>query len=662
MSDKIQGLKMEVDFIIKDQNVLRYLESVKKTSSSAFTSVEKDIQKSDKMLNNFSIKLKNLDFFRLQSSFNTISAYFKALEKDIDRIIDKNKTMQINPQKNIKWKVNSEYSPHHVISPQKNIKQSEKPQIKKEEIPLLDQYSSSISNISLAIDSLGSDKLTKFFAPLKKGNSVIVNLKKINTELKKITQIDGKFNLFKTIKFGAFAIGLALVTYLMGKFTDYLRNNETIQKSWTKVVESTKKLLSTLGKAILDLAFAILGIDADSFEDGMVKGLDKISVTIDKVTEKFEEFRKWINDHKEEFKQFGEIVKEWGPAIMVLATAAIAASGPLGFVVAGIGIIFKLETDRQNIEKDYEEFLKKNPGKNRWDHMRDRSKRKKDEALAKDPNDWRYRDPTDTINKLFNIWKEKTVENWSIVIEGGKNAASKIFDTWNEKINSTFALAQTIASVIFSVIAKQILSLFDSVQINFDLFVEWIKGKILETADFLTKLTDGVIPFRDILIKIKDLFQEILSFSGSVIEIFVNYIQKNVIGDINSSAIKGVSSAFDMKNTMNGLFNKNNTKQEKPPGKATGTSYFSGGFTTINEQGDELILGPSGMIVANNPSTMNIMRSLATMDGNISQIKFGMNGETGRVKANNITINIGNISNKSDIDYLARQISMLDLS
>ncbi len=96
--------------------------------------------------------------------------------------------------------------------------------------------------------------------------------------------------------------------------------------------------------------------------------------------------------------------------------------------------------------------------------------------------------------------------------------------------------------------------------------------------------------------------------------------------------------------------------------EATGTNYFSGGFTTINEQGDELILGPTGMIVANNPSTTNIMRDLANMKGNLSQIKFGMNGETGRVKANNITINIGNISNRSDIDYLARQISMLDLS
>ncbi|WP_435309529.1 hypothetical protein [Sebaldella termitidis] len=651
MSDKIQGLKMEVSFIVKDKNILRYLESIKKASSSAFTSVEKDIKKNDKMLNNFSIKLKNLDFFRLQSSFNTISAYFKALEKDIDRIIDKNKTMQINPQKNLEKQANVENPSNN----QKTIKQLEDFRMRKEKITLLDQYSSSISNISLAIDSLGSDKLTKFFAPLKKGNSIIVNLKKINIELKKITQINGKFNFFKTFKFGAFAVGLALVTYLMGKFTNYLKNNEDIQKSWQKVIESTKRLLSTVGKAILDLAFAILGIDADGFEDGIVKGLDKISANIDKVTEKFEEFRKWINDHKEEFKQFGEIVKEWGPAILALAAAAAVASGPLGVVVVAVGIAFKLESDRKKFNKDFEEFLQKNPNKNGLDFIRDRDNKKKIERLDKNPDDWRYKKP----HKIIKKW-------WNSVISGDFSESIEERDhysIWNkikEKINLTLALAK-IASAVFRVIATKILSLFDSIQIDFDSFVEWMKGRILETADFLTKLTDGVIPFHEILIKIKNLFQEIVNFSGTVIEIFINYIKNGVMQETSTQMFNSATSAFEKINdSLNNQFN--NSKSNKVKQTATGTNYFPGGFTTINEQGDELILGPSGMIVANNPSTMNIMRSLATMDGNISQIKFGINGDSGRVKANNITINIGNISNRSDIDYLARQISMLDLS
>ena len=99
-----------------------------------------------------------------------------------------------------------------------------------------------------------------------------------------------------------------------------------------------------------------------------------------------------------------------------------------------------------------------------------------------------------------------------------------------------------------------------------------------------------------------------------------------------------------------------------PKKEATGTNYFSGGFTTINERGDELILGPTGMVVANNPSTTNIMRDLASVKGNLSQINFRMNGNSAGNSGNNITLNIGNISNRSDIDYMMTQLSMLDLS
>ena len=67
------------------------------------------------------------------------------------------------------------------------------------------------------------------------------------------------------------------------------------------------------------------------------------------------------------------------------------------------------------------------------------------------------------------------------------------------------------------------------------------------------------------------------------------------------------------------------------------------------------------MVVANNPSTMNIMTDLNNIKRNLSQLRFG-NSENGKATTNNIVINIGNISNRSEVDYLVSQIDTLDLS
>lgn len=95
---------------------------------------------------------------------------------------------------------------------------------------------------------------------------------------------------------------------------------------------------------------------------------------------------------------------------------------------------------------------------------------------------------------------------------------------------------------------------------------------------------------------------------------------------------------------------------------ATGTNHFSGGLTSINERGDELLIAPNGTVIANNPSTTNIMRDLLLVKTNLSHINFKMGNNGNESPKNNITINIGNISNRSDIDYMINQLSMLDMS
>ena len=55
------------------------------------------------------------------------------------------------------------------------------------------------------------------------------------------------------------------------------------------------------------------------------------------------------------------------------------------------------------------------------------------------------------------------------------------------------------------------------------------------------------------------------------------------------------------------------------------------------------------------------MRDLANIKGSVSQVKFDLNGGSTIKPANNITINIANLSNRNDVDYMVNQLSMLDL-
>ena len=187
---------------------------------------------------------------------------------------------------------------------------------------------------------------------------------------------------------------------------------------------------------------------------------------------------------------------------------------------------------------------------------------------------------------------------------------------------------------------------------KWDSFVQWVFGKISELKERFPLLAQGLNAFHGALEIAKGLLRDIMNFSGKVITITLNFIKKGTIKGITNYVIEaGKKNIENAGNLLRGV------QQEY-----TGTNYFSGGLTTINEKGDELIMGPSGMIVANNPSTMNIMSKLSNLESQTSQMRFRMNEGNDSGGGNNITVNIASVSNKSDVDYLISQLENLSLS
>ncbi|MBP9967822.1 MAG: phage tail tape measure protein, partial [Methanobrevibacter sp.] len=464
------------------------------------------------------------------------------------------------------------------------------------------------------------------------------------------------------LKMLAFAAVFMIIYEAMKRFKKALENDKEAAAQWQKVIENAKGVLKELANVILDVIKAMFGFGEEKNKligDGPNKNpssdlalfLNDVREALRKTQEKLESFRKWVKDHKEDFKDFGDLLKDWAPAILGLAAAAIVASGPLGVVVATVGVAFKLENDRRKANKDFEEFLQKNPNKNGLDFIRDRDNKKKTERLAKNPNDWRYMNPTEELSKWWNNI------DWDNAIGLNANALNAISNL-SKKIN--YVMFGGLASDLGTKVGEKINSInwggvWDSV-VNiakniWNSFVIWIFGKITELKERFPILAQGLNAFHNALEVAKGLLRDIMNFSGKVITITLNFLQKGTIKGITNDVIEaGKKNAENTGNFLRGV------QQEY-----TGTDYFSGGLTTINEKGDELIMGPSGMIVANNPSTMNIMSKLSNLESQTSQMRFRMN-EGSNNGGNNITINIANVSNKSDVDYLISQMENFGLS
>ena len=105
------------------------------------------------------------------------------------------------------------------------------------------------------------------------------------------------------------------------------------------------------------------------------------------------------------------------------------------------------------------------------------------------------------------------------------------------------------------------------------------------------------------------------------------------LADAFGGAVKAVSGAVSK---VRGIFGGGKSK-ETPAANATGTSYFSGGWTTVGEHGPELVNLPGGSKILSNPMTQQVQ---------------------GGSRSRNINVNVEHmeVRNEQDIERVAEEI------
>ena len=477
------------------------------------------------------------------------------------------------------------------------------------------------------------------------------------------------------LKMLAFAAVFMIIYEAMKRFKEALENDKEAAAQWQKVIENAKGVLKELANVILDVIKALFGFeeekekamgDSPNKSSDLALFLNDVREALRKTQEKLEKFRKWVNDNKEDFKKWGETIKEWGPIMAGLAVTAWLLANPLMMITLGVTMLPVATEEIKNAAKDMKKYAE------------EAEKTTEDSMFKKDGRDIRKqafinqekksRDRIKEIPILGSIYGffEPILDFINSIPEAVINVFNDVGATivdYGFEIGKAlnYAMFGGLASDLGTKVGEKIRSInwsgiWDSVvniaKSKWDSFVQWVFGKISELKERFPLLAQGLNAFHGALEIAKGLLRDIMNFSGKVITITLNFIKKGTIkGIINDVIEAGKKNIGNAGNLLRGV------QQEY-----TGTNYFSGGLTTINEKGDELIMGPSGMIVANNPSTMNIMSKLSNLESQTSQMRFRMNEGNDSGGGNNITVNIASVSNKSDVDYLISQLENLSLS
>ena len=505
---------------------------------------------------------------------------------------------------------------------------------------------------------------------------------------KQIGMVKAALSGAMTLKMLALAAALFIVYQGIKRFKEALEKDKEAAVQWQKVVENAKGVLKELANIILDVIKAMFGFSEEKNKligDGPNKNpssdlalfLNDVREALRKTQEKLEEFRDWIEKHKETFKKLGKFFKDWGPAILGSGIALFLILNPLWLipiaVPLAIGALDKLNKALDEtkdsakklkedgdlgafFEKEWKKLLlytgtltARNPGfLEAYDNYKNLSPERKQNITKQNSKTTiagsllYSKLPVSPAEMIYNKFKEI---DWT-------GLAKKIYDSLNYVFFGGLAsdlgtkVGEKIRSINWSGLWDSVVNIAKS---KWDSFVQWVFGKISELKEKFPLLAQGLNAFHNALEVAKRLLREIMNFSGKVITITLNFIKKGEVKNIVNDVVNESKNGLDFGNNL-----------LKPKGTYVGTNHFSGGITAINEKGDELIIGPTGMIVANNPSTINIMHKLNSIEARTSQMKFRMND--GNSGGNNITINIANINNKSDADYLIKRIENLSLS
>lgn len=137
-------------------------------------------------------------------------------------------------------------------------------------------------------------------------------------------------------------------------------------------------------------------------------------------------------------------------------------------------------------------------------------------------------------------------------------------------------------------------------------------------------------------------FPKIQSVIESVWNVVGPVLKK--LGDTLKSVSEGIQGAFEKAKAFftGGSVDAN----------ATGTSYYSGGWTTVGEHGPELMYLPSGTKIKSNSDSENMVRNAS---GPVQA--FGSAGEVTKTGSVSITIQHMEVRNDTDIEKIAEELA-----
>ncbi len=378
---------------------------------------------------------------------------------------------------------------------------------------------------------------------------------------------------------GGVVIALVIAFNLFQRWLDYLSQNEAANREWQGTLKALGDTFQSLISLISEFVLALFGMtnkqrEAKNGLKDTKKNGDDVVKTLKDLRENIERFQKRIEDAKKWIDDNADAIQEWGKRIIIL----IGIFKGLSLAVSIFNLAMSLNPLIIVIMAVIGAIL-----------------------LLWTTLSWLYNNVAwfrDMVNFIWSSIKD----HWTMIIGaiiGGPFGffIGALVELYNK--NEEF---RNLCDIVWSAVKEIVKSACDIVVSA----INGITGALKEALGALNDLLNG---------RWSELGNRVASIPRNVGNFFLG---------------EGLTNHF--------LGAPKNKKQAK----ATGTDYFqgwkSGGYTTVDEQGDEAIWLPNGSMVARNTTTRDILNTAKAIRNNtrggVQGGKTIVNHNTFYIKAN----------------------------
>lgn len=386
---------------------------------------------------------------------------------------------------------------------------------------------------------------------------------------------------------GGIVIALVIAFNLLQRWLDYLSQNEAANREWQATLKALGDTFQSLIGLISEFVLALFGMtkkqrdaknglkDTKKNGDDVVKTLKDLRENIEVFRQKIEGAKKWIDDN-------ANSIQEWGKRIIIL----IGIFKGLSLAVAIFNLAMSLNPLIIVITAVIGIITIL------WFWLM-----------------WLYNNVAwfrDSVNAIWDFIKDHWIATIGLIagaiLAGPLVGAFAAFIGWLIELYNENEKFKSFCDTAWAIIKEVVKSACDVVVSA----INGITGALREALGALNELLNG---------RWGELGNRVASIPRNVGNFFLG---------------EGLTNHFL------------GTPKSKKQAKATGTDYFqgwkSGGYTTVDEQGDEAIWLPNGSMVARNTTTRDILNTAKAIRNNtrggISGGKTIVNHNTFYIKAN----------------------------